>query len=138
MGRRPIPHFYFNIYVKPCTGGKLMNELFRLFAKVLLAPRPSAMCLKMLKFCSSADEYFLLDFCVVCLSGGCTLTVWCQPSVAAFKDMKSTLRTKRSIKKNRLKSYTPAMSVWHVLATRPPPDIAVSYRVYGVMIKRFC
>ena len=37
----------------------LIIELFRLFAKVLLALRPFAMCLKMLKFGSSADEYFL-------------------------------------------------------------------------------
>jgi hypothetical protein len=40
----------------------LIHVLFRLFAKVLLAPRPFAMCLMMLKFCSNAEEYFLLYF----------------------------------------------------------------------------
>jgi hypothetical protein len=33
----------------------LINELFRLFAKELLAPRPFAMCLKMSKFYSIAE-----------------------------------------------------------------------------------
>jgi len=50
----------------------LIIELFRLFAKVLLALRPFAMCLKMLKFGSSADEYFLLYFLRSVSLGGCT------------------------------------------------------------------
>jgi hypothetical protein len=41
---------------------KLIHDLFRLFAKVLLAPRPFAMCLMMLKFCSISEEYCLLYF----------------------------------------------------------------------------
>jgi hypothetical protein len=50
----------------------LINELFRLFAKVLLASRPFAMCLKMSKFSSSADEYWLLYFLSNVSLGGCT------------------------------------------------------------------
>jgi hypothetical protein len=37
-------------------------ELFKLFAKVLLALRPFAMCLKMLMFFSSVEDSFLLYF----------------------------------------------------------------------------
>jgi len=40
----------------------VIKEHFRLFAKVLLASRPFAMCLKMLKFCSSVEGNCLLSF----------------------------------------------------------------------------
>jgi len=39
-----------------------IEGLFRLFAKELLAPRPFAMCLKLLKFCFSAEGNCLMYF----------------------------------------------------------------------------
>jgi hypothetical protein len=53
----PKAHF-FCFCILWITRAKLNIELFKLFAKVLLAFRPFAMCLKMMGFCSSDAEVF--------------------------------------------------------------------------------
>jgi hypothetical protein len=57
----PKAHLFL-ICIFRVTQAKLKIELFKLFAKVLLAFRPFAMCLKMMKFCSSVEESILLYF----------------------------------------------------------------------------
>jgi hypothetical protein len=57
----PTAHL-FCICIFRVTQAKLKNELFKLFAKVLLALRPFAMCLKTMKFCSTVEESILLYF----------------------------------------------------------------------------
>ena len=71
MGFAHIVLFSFVFYW--VTRAKLNNELFKLFAKVLLAFRPFAMCLKMMKFCRKIKEGRLLEF----------LLVWCCLVVSA-------------------------------------------------------
>jgi hypothetical protein len=50
----------------------MIYDLFRLFAKVLLAPRPFAKSLKKLKFCSKAEGNCLLYLLGSVSLGGCT------------------------------------------------------------------
>ena len=66
----------FCICIFRVTQAKLKIELFKLFAKVLLAFRPFAMCLKMMMFCRKIKEGKLLEFllvwcCLVVTANGC-------------------------------------------------------------------
>ena len=63
----PTAHL-FCICIFRVTQAKLKIELFKLFAKVLLAFRPFAMCLKMMKFCKKMIDVICCIFCVSCLS----------------------------------------------------------------------
>ena len=93
----PTAHL-FCICIFRVTQAKLKIELFKLFAKVLLAFRPFAMCLKMMKFCSSVEESILLYFFESGVFRWLPLTVANLYS-SGFKGTSLHFRIKRSLKK---------------------------------------
>jgi hypothetical protein len=81
----PKAHLFL-ICIFRVTQAKLKIELFKLFAKVLLAFRPFAMCLKMMKFCSSVEESILLYFFESGVFRWLPLTFWGLTQVGYRKD----------------------------------------------------